>query len=175
MSTLTVNGICSFWQCNSIWGGHLRSRKLLNVWPWNFYQMLPTMRRHEIKKIFSINGLFCKSWVKSPNTQNQPVSWNPGNFAWLSILTSEVLYRYLKDWLSYIKFHKMAPNAGLIDTKCELGHITSPNLLGEVMSQISRHWTSFKSSWLVELKTALYQGQDREHTLNYFSIKKSVS
>ena len=45
--------------------------------------------------------------------------------------------------------------------KCELGHMTSPNLLGDVMSPISRHWPSFKSFLLVELKTSPYKGQTR--------------
>ena len=53
---LTVNGICLFWQLNGIWGGvvppPLRSQELQKVWPWNFYQMLVYIRRHEIKKIF---------------------------------------------------------------------------------------------------------------------------
>ena len=43
--------------------------------------------------------------------------------------------------------------------------MTSPNLLGDVMSPISRHWPSFKSFWVVELKTALYKGQTREQIL----------
>ena len=38
--------------------------------------------------------------------------------------------------------------------KSELGHVTSPNLLGEVLSSISRHWPSFMSFWWVELKSA---------------------
>ena len=52
---LTVNSICSFWQWTSIWGvvpPPLRSQKLLNVWPWNFYQISSSVKRHEIKKNF---------------------------------------------------------------------------------------------------------------------------
>ena len=67
--------------------------------------------------------------------------------AGLSILTEEytlkISDRYLKDWLFYSTICKMALNAGLQNTerpiKCELGHVTSPNLLGDVMSPISRH------------------------------------
>ena len=59
----------------------------------------------------------------------------------------------------------MAPNAGLENTeqpiKCKLGHVTSPNLLGDDMSQISSQCPNFKSFWWVELKTALYKGQNR--------------
>ena len=51
--------------------------------------------------------------------------------------------QYLKDWLFYRTICKMAPNAGLQNTerliKCELGHVTSSNLLDDVMSPISRH------------------------------------
>ena len=36
--------------------------------------------------------------------------------------------------------------------------VTSSNLLRDVMSSISRHWTSFKSFWWVELKSALHKG-----------------
>ena len=58
-------------------------------------------------------------------------------FAGLSILTSEIIY------IIYRTICKMAPNAGLQNTehpiKYELGHVTSPNLLGDVMSPISRH------------------------------------
>ena len=56
---LTVNSICSFWQLNSIWGWvvpPLRSRKPLDVWPWNFYQTSSSVRRHEIR-IFSWHNL----------------------------------------------------------------------------------------------------------------------
>ena len=63
----------------------------------------------------------------------------------------------------------MPLKAGLYNTerpiKCELGHVTSPNLLGDVMLPISRHWPIFKSFWLVDLKTALYKGQTREQIL----------
>ena len=59
-NVLTINSICSFWQCNSIWGGGttppLRSRKPLDVWPWNFYQMSSPMGRHEIQKDFWHNS-----------------------------------------------------------------------------------------------------------------------
>ena len=45
----------SFWQLTGIWGWYhlpLRSPKLLDVWPWNFYQMISSIiRRHEIRKI----------------------------------------------------------------------------------------------------------------------------
>ena len=43
--------------------------------------------------------------------------------------------------------------------------MTSPNLLGDVMSPISRLWPSFKSSRLVELKTAFNKGQTRKQIL----------
>ena len=61
---LTVNGICLFWQLNGIWGvippPPQRSKELQKVCPWNFYQILLSIRRHEITKIFSICGLVCK-------------------------------------------------------------------------------------------------------------------
>ena len=43
--------------------------------------------------------------------------------------------------------------------------MTAPNLLGDVMSPVSTHWPSFKSFWLVEVKTALYKGQTREQKI----------
>ena len=54
---LAVNGICLFWQLNGIWGvgvvpSPLRSQELQKVWPWNFYQMLLFIKRHEIEKNF---------------------------------------------------------------------------------------------------------------------------
>ena len=60
----------------------------------------------------------------------------------------------------------MAQNAGLSNTelpiKCNVGHVTPPNLLTEVKSWISGHWPSPKSFCWVELKTALYEGQTGE-------------
>ena len=44
MSRLTVNSICFF--DSLLASSILRSRKPLNVWPWNFYQMSSLVRRH---------------------------------------------------------------------------------------------------------------------------------
>ena len=44
----------------------LRSQELQKVWPWNFYQMLVFIRRHEIKKFFDITGPVCKLQTKIP-------------------------------------------------------------------------------------------------------------
>ena len=56
---LLVHGICSLWQLTLIRGGGVvlnhpspRSRKPLDVWPWNFYRMSSAMRRHAIHKMF---------------------------------------------------------------------------------------------------------------------------
>ena len=67
--TLTVNSICSFWQLTGIWDGRaetppLRSWELLDVWPWNFYQMSSTIGRHEIQNNFDITHLICKLQVR---------------------------------------------------------------------------------------------------------------
>ena len=42
--------------------------------------------------------------------------------------------------------------------------VTLPNLLGDVMSSISRHRPSFKSFWWAQLKTALYKDQTADFT-----------
>ena len=49
--------------------------------------------------------------------------------------------------------------------KCKLGHVTSPNLLGDVMSSMSRHLPSFKSFWRVQLKMAFYKTHTRGQIL----------
>ena len=46
--------------------------------------------------------------------------------------------------------------------------MTSPNLLVDVMSLISRHWPSFESFWQVELKSAFYKAQTRARILRDF-------
>ena len=66
---LTVNGICLFWQLHGIWGmvpPPMRSQELQKLWPWNFYQILVSTRRHEIKKIFDRTCLVCKLQTKIP-------------------------------------------------------------------------------------------------------------
>ena len=75
---------------------------------------------------------------QSPNTQKQRFSWKCNFwilqiFAGLSILTSRISDIYLKDCLFYRTIYKMAPHAGLQDTECELGHVTSPNLLNDII------------------------------------------
>ena len=67
--SLTVNSICSFWQHTSIWPvipSPLRSKKPLDVWPWNFYQMSSSFRSHENRKDFDITWLVCKLQTKIP-------------------------------------------------------------------------------------------------------------
>ena len=49
--------------------------------------------------------------------------------------------------------------------KWELCHVISLNLLGDVISSISRLWPSFKSFWWVQLKTVLYEDQTRGRIL----------
>ena len=52
MFSLTVYGICLFWQLNGIWGDRkktLRSRKLEKVWLWIFDHMFMPIWRHKIK------------------------------------------------------------------------------------------------------------------------------
>ena len=53
--------------------------------------------------------------------------------------------------------------------KWKLGHMISPNLLGDVMSSISRHWPSFKSFWSVELKSSFYKDHTRGRIFQDFS------
>ena len=103
---------------------------------------------------------------QSPNTQKQRVSRKCNflisqKFAGLSILTSKISDSYLKDCLFHRKIYKMTPHAGLQDTECELGHMTSPNLLNDIISLTYRHRPSFKSLWQVGLETALCKGQTR--------------
>ena len=89
---LTVNGICLFWQLNGIWGvvvPPLRSQELQKVWPWNFYHMLVSIRRQEIKKNVDITGPVCK--LQTKNILKTPDFWKcKRNFAGLSLLASEI-------------------------------------------------------------------------------------
>ena len=77
------------------------------------------------------------------------------NFAGLSILTSEITPENFR--LIYLRLAILQNNlqngAKCWSVKCELVHVTSPNLLGDFMSLISRYWPRFKSLWSVELKT----------------------
>ena len=87
-----------FLTVNSIWGGGttpLRSRKPLDIWPWNFYQMSNSVRRHEIrKKIWhNLTGLVSYR-PKSRKTRFLEMQLlgmlTSRNFAGLSLLTSEI-------------------------------------------------------------------------------------
>ena len=69
------------------------------------------------------------------------------NFAGLSILTSEMIPENFRSIFQPIK--------------SELGHVTLPNLRGDVMSSIPIHLPGFKSFWIVELKLAFYKSQTR--------------
>ena len=40
---------------------------------------------------------------------------------------------------------------------------SSPNVLSDVISSISRHWPSLKSFWRAELKSVFYKGSRQEH------------
>ena len=94
----------------------------------------------------------------------------------LSILPSKIiltiLYIHILEWLFYRTICKMPKKAGLWNTeqpiRCEIGHVTLPNLLGNVMSSISRHWPSFRSFWWVELKWVLKKSQTRAQILRHF-------
>ena len=76
------------------------------------------------------------------------------NFEGLSLLTSEINpenFRSISQRLTILQ-NNLKNGAKCWTVKCrtgpikyELSHMTSPNLLGDVMSPISRHWPSFKS------------------------------
>ena len=106
-----VIGICSFWQLNGIFGlvvpPCLRYPKLLNVWPWNFYQISKSMRRHE----FFLNSetvflhLLCKLcpfsqnvapkfwWMNRYRCRDFTISINPFiSFRWLHIMNDWCLH-----------------------------------------------------------------------------------
>ena len=81
------------------------------------------------------------------------------NFVGRNYLSGKILITFRKNRhfrpTRYVKYKKRY-------LKCELRHLTFPNVLGNVMASISRHWTSFKFFWEVELKTAFYRGQTRK-------------
>ena len=121
-------------------------------------------------KIFDILGLVWESWVNK--VQKRTNSLFPGN-------ATSRLHKVLQDYqywrqkfqivilkIGYfteqsIKWHQMLG----CDTErliiCKLGHMTSPNLLNDIILSTFRHWPSFKSLRWVGLKTALYKGQTR--------------
>ena len=91
------------------------------------------------------------------------------NFAGISIMTSEISpenFRSISQRLAFLHNNlQNAEKAGILNTerpiKCNLGHVSSPNLLVDVMSSIYRHCPSFKSFWQVGLKKVFHSGQTR--------------
>ena len=65
----------------------LRSRKPLDVWPWNFYQMSSSVRRHEIRRKLWQNPESRKTRLLEMQLLGMLTSQN---FAGLSLLTSEI-------------------------------------------------------------------------------------
>ena len=93
-----------------------RSQELQKLWPWNFYHMLVSIRRYEIKKAFDKSDK-CKLQTK---VLKLPIFKNAisrhatlPNFAGLSKLTSEINPQNLKDWLFYRTICKMSKKAVL--------------------------------------------------------------
>ena len=95
------------------------------------------------------------------------------NFTELSILTPEIdseNFRLIPQRLAILQNNLWnAENSWKRPIKSELGHVTSPNSFGDVMSSIWKHWPSFSSFWWVEPKSAFYKDQTRIQILQNFS------
>ena len=139
----------------------------MNVWPWNVYQMSISARRHEIRKKFDITWLVCKLQNEIPKN---PIFRNAtSRYAIFTKFCRIINIDVLKTSDQYLKEQSVKCRQMLVceirPLKCEVDHLTSTNLLGDVISPISRHWPSFKSFWVIELKTALHEGQTRGQIL----------
>ena len=139
------DSICFSWQLNSIsrmtmeplnfWEPH-------DIWQWIFQQMW--IRGHETRnrtiplicKLYTQGKLTNTIFTRGKSKSRKDLTINPEHFR-------------MKPQQSHRKLFKSFWNAGLQITeralKCELGHITSPNLLRDVMTSTSKH--SFKSFW----------------------------
>ena len=109
--------------------------------------------RHKIQKLFGITHLICTMGQQRQKTPNSLSSFGNATsehkisqtFAGL-ILTSEINPKNLIDILKIGYFTEQSIqwrqilfcNTGS-PVKCKLGHVTSPNLLVDVIASISRH------------------------------------
>ena len=140
-------------------------------------KFLPDVHCHreaENKKKMDITHLACKLWSKKPQIacflKMQLLDMlTSQHFAGSSILTSEITLKIsdqpLKGWLIYGTIcHGWSVRYKTAYKMHSRSHDLT-NLLGDVMSLISRHWPSFKYFWWVQLKPALYKGQTRGQIL----------
>ena len=142
----------------------LRSRydRGMKVWLWNFYHLLVSIWRHKIKKEFDISGLICKLRTKIPKI---PIFGNATSKHAYFTKFCRIVHIVRND---PSKFQIDISKIGYFTEQCRTAHkirtMTSSNLLGDVMSSISRHWPRFKSFWQVELKLAFHKCQPRAWT-----------
>ena len=152
---LTADGICSFCQLICILrvvGGKpslLRSRKLLMTMKCllDFKYLREAWNPKLTELIWSVKYGSSKSKNAQMacflEMQNLDILASQDSIL-KSEISPEILDRYLKDWLFCRRICEMLKKNWSLKYRtainCKLGHVTSPNLLADVMSSISRHW-----------------------------------
>ena len=127
--------------------------KQLGAWQWN-YQMLSSVGRCKICKKKEKTYLVCKLWVRRvPTTIKylvyRKVTFKYGNLTKFCTIVNITVRKWPKEFqINISKIDYFIDQNTERSVKCEVANVTSPNLLSDLLSPISRHWPSFKCFWL---------------------------